>query len=254
MHNYGYQNEYDFVELFNNKNLDELDNNSKIFLRDIFGEIIDSKEKIIAWKNKVVQKADIFIKYKGYIKRISLKCGNSNSIHHEQIQEFNMYLKKLEIPYKYINIYNNYHYGYLRNNDGFIDFSNHVSSEEYKKMYQKDIDLFNKEINKTKIIMDMVDRFIIRGKNSEYDIDALICGKIDDYVWIKKYEIYDLILFKRNYKHTSPHISCLTIGPKKRNLNGNSKNWKEKYIVCVRWNFIRESIIEFKNYCSTTVT
>ena len=36
--------------------------------------------------------------------------------------------------------------------------------------------------------------------------------------------------------------------------NGNSKNWKEKYIVCVRWNFIRESIIEFKNYSSTTVT
>lgn len=31
----------------------------------------------------------------------------------------------------------------------------------------------------------------------DYDIDALVCGKIDDYVWITKYEIYDLILTKR---------------------------------------------------------
>ena len=34
--------------------------------------------------------------------------------------------------------------------------------------------------------------------------------------------------------------------PKKRNLNRDSKNSKERYIVCVRWNFIKESIIEFK--------
>lgn len=39
----------------------------------------------------------------------------------------------------------------------------------------------------------------------------------------------------------------MTIGPKKRNLDGNSKNVKERYIVCIRWNFIKESIIEFKD-------
>ncbi len=31
---------------------------------------------------------------------------------------------------------------------------------------------FNKFINKTKIIVSLVDRFIIRGRNSDYDIDA----------------------------------------------------------------------------------
>ena len=92
----------------------------------------------------------------------------------------------------------------------------------------------------------MIDRFIVRGRNSDYDIDALICGTIDNYVWIKKYELYDLILSKRCWDYTSPHIACLTIGPKKRNLDGNSKNAKDRYIVCIRWNFIKESIIEFK--------
>ena len=59
--------------------------------------------------------------------------------------------------------------------------------------------------------------------------------------------IYDLILSKRCLEFTSPHIACMTIGPKKRNLNRDSKNAKERYLVCIRWNFIKESIIEFKN-------
>ena len=95
--NYGYQNEYDFVELFNNKYLKELDNISQLFLKELFGTIIDNDEKIKCWKNKMVQKADIFIKYKNYIKGISLKCGKNNYIHHEQIQEFKRYLEKIGI-------------------------------------------------------------------------------------------------------------------------------------------------------------
>ena len=39
----------------------------------------------------------------------------------------------------------------------------------------------------------------------------------------------------------------MTIGPKKRNLNNDSKNFKDRYLVCVRWNFIKEDIIKFKN-------
>ena len=244
--NYGYQNEYDFVLLFNNKYLKELDQNSQFFLKDIFGKTIDSNEKIVAWKNKSLQKADIFIKYKNYVKGISLKCGNSNSVHHEQVQEFRRYLEKIGIQYKTIEKYISYHYGYKKDEDGKNDYSKRLSSEDYKTLYQNEIDIFNKEINKTKIIIDMIDRFIIRGKNSDYDIDALVCGTIDNYVWIKKYDLYDLILSKRCLDYTSPHIACLTIGPKKRNLDGNSKYDKDRYIVTVRWNFIKENIIEYK--------
>ena len=73
--NYGYQNELDFVNYFNDKYLYELDNNSKLFLKELFGEFIDNTEKIKSWKNKMAQKADIFIKYKNIIKSVSLKCG-----------------------------------------------------------------------------------------------------------------------------------------------------------------------------------
>lgn len=56
-----------------------------------------------------------------------------------------------------------------------------------------------------------------------------------------------LILSKRCLDYTSPHIACMTIGPKKRNLDGNSKNNRDRYLVCIRWNFIKEDIIDFKN-------
>ena len=197
-------------------------------------------------KNKVNQKADIFIKYNKSIKRISLKCGNNNSIHIEPIQDFKLYLEKLSVSYNVISKYVSYHYGYMRDEDNNIIFSKSLSSEEYKNYYQEEIDLFNSSVNKTRIIIDMIDRFIVRGRNSDYDIDALICGTVDDYVLIMKDDLYDLILSKRSLDYTSPHIACMTIGPKNRNLNHESKNARERYIVCVRWNFIRESIIDFK--------
>ena len=244
--NYGYQNEFDFVELFNNKNYCQLDDNSQLFLRELFGNIIDDSEKIVCWKNRVVQKSDIFIKYKNYVKGISLKCGNNNSMHSEPIQEFKRFLEKNNIPYNIIDKYVSYHYGYMKKEDGQTDFSCSLSSAEYKKYYQKEIDIFNNAINKTKIIINMVDRFIIRGRNSDYDIDALICGTINDYVWLLKYDIYDLVLSKRCLEYTSPHVACITIGPKKRNLMRNSSNVRDRYVVCARWNFLKESIIDFK--------
>jgi len=245
--NYGYQNEYDFVKLFNNMYLYELDDNSQKFLRELFGEVIDNTEPIKSWKNKMNQKTDIFIRYKNHIKNISLKCGKSNSVHQEQIQEFKRYLEKLQIPYKVIDKYVSYHYGYKKDESDKNDYSKRLSSEEYKRYYQKELDVFNSHINKTRIIIDMIDRFIIRGRNSDYDIDALVCGTVDNYVWVSKYDLYDLILSKRCLDFTSPHAACLTIGPKKRNLNGESQNIKDRYLVCVRWNFIKEDIISFKN-------
>lgn len=244
--NYGYKNEYDFVEMFNGKYLKEFDDNSQKFLLDLFDNLIENDEKIKAWKNRTNQKSDIFIRYKNYVKGISLKCGNSNSIHHEPIQEFRRYLEHLGIPYKVIEYYVSYHYGYAKDEKGNTDTSKTLSSDEYKAMYQHQLNIFNKYINKTRIIVDMIDRFIIRGRNSDYDIDAFISGTTNDYVWLLKYDVYDLILSKRCLDFTSPHIACMTIGPKKRNINHDSKNAKDRFLVCIRWNFIKEDIEKFR--------
>lgn len=244
--NYGYQNERDFVSLFNNKHLCDLDSNSQLFFKDLFGDILDNTEMIKCWKNTMNQKADIFIRYKNYVKSISIKCGKSNSVHHEQLQEFERYLGKLGIPYKVIDKYVSYHYGYKKDVNGKTNYGHLLSSEEYKKLYQNELDIFNSYVNKTRIVIDMVDRFIVRGRNSDYDIDFLIYGTVEDYVWISKYDLYDLVLSKRCLHFTSPHVACMTIGPQKRCIISNS-NLKDRYLVAIRWNFLREDIINFKN-------
>lgn len=249
MKNYGYQNEKDFVALFNNKYFYELDDRSQSFIMELFNNEINNGEKIITWKNSINQKADILIKYGKFVKRVSLKSGNSNSIHCEQIQTFKCYLERLNIPYKIIEKYVSYHYGYKRDSKGHFDYSCQLSSYDYKELYQDEIDLFNVSINKTRIMIDMIDRFLIRGNNSDYDIDALISGTVDDYVWILKYDLYDLILSKKNMYFTSPHISCLTIGPKKRCLNNNKNNIKDRYLVAIRWHNLKDDILEFRKFC-----
>ena len=245
--NEGIENEKEFVSLFNNKYLNELDKNSQLFLKELFNNNISNDEIIIAWKNHDVQKTDIFIKYKNYVKGISLKCGKDNSIHQERIQDFKRYLEKLGIPYKIVNIYMSYHYGYKRDENGNINYDIQLSSEEYKKIYQQEINIFNKTINNVKMIVEMVDRFIIKGRNADYDIDALIHGRVDNYVWLLKNDIYELIFLKRSIDITSPHIACLTIGPKKRNLSKVSNNPKERYIVCIRWHDMQKDIINYKS-------
>ena len=61
-----------------------------------------------------------------------------------------------------------------------------------------------------------------------------------------KYDIYDLVLSKRCLDFTCPHAACMTLGPKKRNIDGTSNNRGDRYIVCARWNNLREDIINFK--------
>ena len=218
--NNGYKNESDFVDFFNGMYYSEFDENTRSFLKELFENNIDNDELIQCWRNRMNQKAD------------------------ESVQDFKMYLEKLNIPYKSIDYYMSYHYGYKRSDDNKKDFSKQLNAEEYKELYQDELDDFNKCINKTRIIVDMIDRFIVRGKNSDYDIDALISGTPNDYVWIMKHDLYDLILSKRSLEFTSPHIACLTIGPKKRCIYGD-KNIKDRYLIAVRWNFIKEDILSF---------
>lgn len=253
MRNNGFKNERDFVNFFNKKYLYEFDSNTQEFLTNIFDGTIDNSEPIICYKNKKLQKADIFIQFKKYTKGISIKSGHYNSVSQEPVKEFERFLINLNIPYKVIDYYLSFHYGYRRNSDGTRDYSKKLSSEDYRLLYQDEVDIFNKYINKTKIIIEMVDRFVIRGRNSKYDIDALICGTPDKYVWINKYDLYDLFLDKKCLNYKTPHISCLTIGPKKRCLTTENKT-KDRYEICVKWVSPENDIKGFKEKQKTKKT
>ena len=70
-----------------------------------------------------------FIKYKNYVKSVSLKCGNNNSIHQEQVQEFKKYLSDIGVPYKIADKYFSYHL----DRDGYsYDITSYRKELKYK--------------------------------------------------------------------------------------------------------------------------
>lgn len=245
MKNNGFKNEKNFVKFFNNKYLSEFDKNTQELLKEIFDNVIDDSMPIISWKNNLPQKADIFIKFKKYVKSISIKSGTGNSVHQEKLHDFEEFLKSLYVPYYAIDNYISFHFGYARDKNGSRITSQKLGTFEYLRFFQKEIDNLNKYINKTRTIVSIVDRIIIRGRNSEYGIDALISGTPQNYVWINKDDIYDLFLSKKLINYNVLHVSLVTFGPKIRHSH-EDKTKKEILNVTFRWKEPRKDIIEYK--------
>lgn len=57
-----------------------------------------------------------------------------------------------------------------------------MSVEEYKKDNQSKIDKINEVLNNEKIIKKAINRFVTRGKNTDYFIAAIIYGEVDDFI------------------------------------------------------------------------
>lgn len=228
--NQGEKIEIEFVNEFNNKRINELNKCCREFILDIFEEV-DKDELIICWKDRNKQKSDIFIKIGKYTKGISIKSGNNNSMHAEPIEKFKLFLENINIPYKMIEVYRKYHFG-VKYEDG-INIGKY-SAKEYQEIHKDELNELNKHLNKTKNIINMVDRFIIKNPESKYDISALITGTPKKFVWLKKDDIYDFVLSFKNEKHNGPHVGNLFIQPKKRDLNNNEYKDKDIFQVQVK--------------------
>lgn len=239
----GIDNEFEFVKYFNGKKISEL--NPK------FRELVDKlypfeKEKSIikSWRNHYPQKTDIFIRINGVMKGISIKKGIKNSIHVERITGFIHFLIDNKIEEDIVIEYLKYHYA-----DGSINGTgkNRLSCEEYKMNNQSAIDSINKAFNDEKILRKAIEKFVIKGNNSDFYIDAMIYGTIDDFLWITKQEIIDIILSKRNDYSTAVHFGPLVCQPKNRCLNFNFKYEKDRFCVQLKWYSLFDDIIEYMN-------
>lgn len=239
----GYINEYNFVLEFNNKKVKELNPLLHDLVSAIFYDI--SEENIIkSWRNHYNQKTDIFLKIGDAIKGISIKMGSKNSVHVESIWEFERFLLEHDIPRNIICKYLEFHYA-----DGTINNKgkNRLSSEEYKKNNQIKIDEINKYFNTDKIVSDAIDRFVLKGNNSEYPISAIILGEPNNFLWITKKDIIEILDSKRDKYCSSPHFSELVCQPMNRCINHNTKYEKYRRYVQIKWYSLFDNIIEQMN-------
>lgn len=236
----GYQNEEEFAKYLNGKKFGRVNPIFQDLLYKLYKNI-DFNDTIMCWVNRSKRKADIYIKVNDFVRGISIKKGVKNSVHVESITMFTKFLEEIEIDDDTIHKFLNYHFA-----DGTINGSGktRLSSIEYRKMYQKDINILNKEFNKKKYIDKFINRFILQGNNSEYEVDAIIYGVVDDFIWITNEEIRYIIRKHLLDNCSSLHISCLSIQPMSRNLNYNSKYEFCRYHIQIKWYNLSDQIIE----------
>ena len=239
----GYFIEQCIVNYLNGRKIKDLNILYLEMIESLFTNIL-SDDIIISWKNPFKQKTDLFIKINGETKRISVKSGIKNSVHVEPISEFIHFLIENNIEREYIISYLKYHYAdETTNGSGLMRYS----SEEYKKNHQNDIDLLNKRLNNKQLITKIIDRFILKGNNDTHSIDAIMYGSYDDFIYITKDEIIEIILNKINIYSTGVHFSTLSCQPMNRCLNYNPKYEKNRFCVQIKWYNLFDDIIEYKN-------
>lgn len=239
----GLDNEYEFVKYLNRKKVKELNPLMRDVIKDIYNNI-DDESIIKCWRNHFKQKSDIFIKINKVMKGISIKKGMKNSVHVEGISYFRGFLKQNNVDNKIIEEYLKYHFA-----DGSIDGTGEIrhSVIEYKQKNQENIDKINDVFNDESIIRAAIDRFLLKGNNSDYYIEGIICGEINDFLWINRKDIEQIVLDKRFNYSTSIHFGPLVCQPKNRCLNYNPLYEKDRYCVRIKWYSLFDDIIENMN-------
>ena len=237
----GKNNEYEFVKYLNGKRISELNP----MFRDLIDELFPNQppnSTIKSWKNHYKEKSDIFIKINGKMKGVSIKKGYKNSVHVERISDFIHFLIENNIDREIVIEYLKYHYADGSTNGKGIK---RLSVEEYKKDNQSKIDKINKVLNDEKIIKKAINRFVTRGKNTDYFISAIIYGEVDDFIWATKEQIEEIILSKKDVYSSAVHFGALTCQPKNRCLNYNPLYEKDRFCVQIKWYNIFDDIIEY---------
>ncbi len=236
----GYKNEEEFAEYLNEKKFGEVHPIFQDLLHNLYGGI-DFNDVITCWVNYSKRKADIYIKVNNYVRGISIKKGVKNSVHVEGVEKFVSLLKDMNINDEIISSFLKYHYA-----DGTLDGTGlkRISSIEYREKYQANINLINEEFNKEEYIDKFINRFILQGNKSEYEVDAIIYGVVDDFIWITNQEIKYIIRKHLCDFSYSLHISCLSIQPMARNLNYNSKYEFARNHIQIKWYNLADQIIE----------
>ena len=115
------------------------------------------------------------------------------------------------------------------------------------KKYENSIKMINEEFNKPEIMKKAIVRFVLQGTNSEIEIDGIIYGITNDFLFLSKKDVIDILMSKTDVHSNGIHFGHLYCQPKARNLNYNPKYEKDRFCVQIKWYSIFDGIIECLN-------
>lgn len=239
----GLENERYFFRYLNGKKIRMLNPAFSDLIYSLY-ENVDQNARIKCKIDYNKKKYDLVIEINNCIKKISIKKGINNSVHAEGISSFIHFLIDSGVDKNIIIEYLKYHYA-----DGTTNGSGsqRMSINEYKMNNQDKIDEINKAINNKYVLKRAINRFVLQGKNSNECIDAIIYGTVNDFMFLLKEEIIEIILSQKDIYSTGVHFANLYCQPMTRNLNNNPKYEKKRYCVQIKWYSIFDDIVKYMN-------
>lgn len=232
--NKGIANEYNFVKLFDKKRVKDLDRNCQELIYSLFN-VASGNDYIECWQSKYVEKADIKIRINGDLKGISIKMGENNSIHQENLQGFSQYLLNIGLNEKIVKQLQAYIHGIINNNK--------VDAQTYKKLKEKEIIAIKNALSDLYIKVSLIIRFVFKGKEFQlYDADAIIHGTPNNFLWATKSEVLRYLIDYPDGKTINVKVGPLFIQCRNRNLHNNRISKKDENYIQVKWYNLRKDL------------
>lgn len=244
----GFAAENQMIETLNKKCIKDLNDNLAKMLRSLFPGIKDDTT-IECKKVEGFYKPDFVIICEGKEKYISMKSGNSDSIHEEQLPSFITFLHRLGISKETLDTIKLFQYG-----DGTTDGTGKVKMgwRDVYNTYADRIKKANYELNQNKRrLLMMLDRFLYQGVNIDAKCaDAIYHGSVDDGIVIRKEQIDNYIVFKK-WNYDSFHIGPLILKPRSRFIGFEEKDIRNEHLrhkIQLRWPRIKEDFQYINRY------
>lgn len=232
--NNGIYNEIKFVGLFDGRKVKDMNKNAKELLISLFGPL-SGEEHIECWKSKYKEKADIKIRINGNIKGISIKMGESNSVHQEHLASLTNYLLNIGVDNEIVNKLTDYIIGVI--NDTRID------AATYKRIKSEDIIAIKNALSDLYVKVSLIIRFLFKGKENEpYDADAIIHGTPYKFLWATKSEILKYLIAYPDGNTINVKVGPLFIQSRNRNLKEKEISKIDEKYIQVKWYNLKKDL------------
>ena len=230
----GIQNEEKFCETINGKTFAQLSENLQYFMFYLFPHM-DKSRKFSCFQTENFIKPDICISQENELRFISLKYGQSETLHNENLKTFIEFLKECGISETTIDTYLLYHYG-----DGSKDGTGtrRMSSVEVRFMYDEQIRKMNEEFNHSKeFIKKFADRVMFQGVNPDASrAEYIYHGDVDYGVFCSRYQFMRHIEKKNwDFMQTCVHVGPFVLRPHARYSNKEIRNEDHRHTVVVNY-------------------
>lgn len=226
MPNIGEKNEFDIIDVLNNKKYKDLSPLWKENIKRMFS-FVEDNDLIKAYSfDDRRAKPDITIKVRKSRINVSIKSGSNPSVHQEYFYDFFQFLKKIGVSSRTRHIISFYHFGVSKKlgNNG-----EPFTKDEIIEKYSEYIIQANEELNSNKeIIKKIVYHAVIAGNNPEREpMDYFYYGNPEKGFLLDTDQIYDMILKEEKPNNRNIHFGGLIYQPSGRKLNSRDRNYSK---------------------------